>query len=69
MRWVVVTGLAALALLILFFPLAGSIAWWVAGRPEREVGRASTSPEFPEYERPGRAAAADRPGTCHRAPR
>ena len=50
-------------LLVLFFPLVGSIAWLAAGRPqdrsraprrhEREV------PEFPEYNRPGRAAAAD----------
>lgn len=50
-------------LLVLFFPLVGSIAWLAAGRPtsgaratrrhEREV------PEFPEYDRPGRAAAAD----------
>lgn len=47
-------------LIVLFFPLAGSIAWLVAGRPvaamagrspyEREV------PHFPEYDRPGRAA-------------
>jgi len=50
-------------LLVLFFPLVGSIAWLAAGRPqgagrparphEREV------PEFPEYDRPGRAAATD----------
>lgn len=50
-------------LLILFFPFLGSVAWLVAGRPvgarrprsayEREV------PQFPEYDRPGRAAAAD----------
>jgi hypothetical protein len=44
---------------VLLFPLAGSIAWLVVGRPvvattarfERSV------PEFPEYDRPGRAAA------------
>ena len=47
-------------LIVLFFPFAGSIAWLVAGRPagaprrsayEREV------PQYPEYDRPGRAAA------------
>ena len=47
-------------LLVLFFPLAGSVAWLVAGRPagpsrprayERDV------PAYPEYDRPGRAAA------------
>ncbi|MDP3892161.1 PLDc N-terminal domain-containing protein [Nocardioides sp.] len=45
-------------LLVLFFPLVGSIAWLVAGRPQT---RAATGPAtaFPEYERPGRAAAAD----------
>jgi hypothetical protein len=49
-------------LIVLFFPLAGSIAWLVAGRPERAThhsahGRAV--PQFPEYDRPGRAAAVD----------
>lgn len=43
-------------LLILFFPLIGSIAWLAAGRPESASARRS---EFPEYDRPGRAAAAD----------
>jgi hypothetical protein len=46
-------------LIVLFFPLAGSVAWLVAGRPvtvgpsahERRV------PQYPEYDRPGRAAA------------
>jgi len=47
-------------LLVLFFPLAGSVAYLVAGRPH---GSRRTSPheravsEFPEYDRPGRAAA------------
>ena len=49
-------------LIVLFFPLAGSIAWLVAGRPERGGPRSSRHeravPEFPEYDRPGRAAAA-----------
>jgi hypothetical protein len=46
-------------LLILFFPLAGSIAWIAAGRPRASAGRPGSSPAFPEYDRPGRAAATD----------
>lgn len=50
-------------LLILFFPLIGSIAWLVAGRPETAGARRSAyerqQPDFPEYDRPGRAAAVD----------
>jgi hypothetical protein len=50
-------------LLILFFPLVGSIAWLVAGRPEAGAARRSAyereAPDFPEYDRPGRAAAVD----------
>lgn len=50
-------------LLILFFPLVGSIAWLVAGRPDDGVSRCSAyereTPHFPEYDRPGRAAAVD----------
>jgi hypothetical protein len=50
-------------LLVLLFPLVGSIAWLVAGRPSR----AGTQPRayerdatgFPKYDRPGRAAAVD----------
>jgi hypothetical protein len=48
-------------LIVLFFPFAGSVAWLVAGRP---MGAARTSkheramPHYPEYDRPGRAAAA-----------
>ena len=49
--------------IILFFPLIGSIAWLVAGRPQDGVARRSAYerqvPEYPEYDRPGRAAAAD----------
>ncbi|HZE65620.1 MAG TPA: PLD nuclease N-terminal domain-containing protein [Sporichthyaceae bacterium] len=50
-------------LIVLVFPLVGSVAWLVAGRPEG--GRQSPSayerpaPTYPEYDRPGRAAAAD----------
>ncbi len=49
-------------LIVLFFPLAGSVAWLVAGRP---AGPARTSryeravPQYPEYDRPGRAAATE----------
>ena len=50
-------------LLILFFPLLGSIAWLAAGRPVRAQARPSAyerpAPVFPEYDRPGRAAAVD----------
>ena len=49
-------------LLILFFPLVGSIAWLVAGRPEGAARRSAYEREalgFPEYDRPGRAAAVD----------
>ena len=48
-------------LLVLFFPLIGSVAWLVAGRPlvarPRPHQRSATG--FPEYDRPGRAAAVD----------
>ena len=49
-------------LIVFFFPLAGSIAWFIAGRPvvdrplTREQGAA---PNYPEYERRGRFAAGD----------
>jgi hypothetical protein len=53
----------AWVLLILFFPFVGSIAWLLAGRPESAAARHSAherqAPGFPEYERPGRAAAVD----------
>jgi hypothetical protein len=48
-------------LLVLFFPLAGSVAYLVAGRPQgpaRPSAHERAVPEFPEYDRPGRAAAA-----------
>lgn len=46
-------------LLILFFPLVGSVAWLAAGQPSARRPRAHERevPEFPEYDRPGRAAA------------
>lgn len=48
-------------LLVLFFPLIGSVAWLVAGRPVRARPRPFERPAtgFPEYDRPGRAAAVD----------
>ncbi|CAN5148656.1 hypothetical protein BH09ACT12_BH09ACT12_15700 [soil metagenome] len=50
-------------IIVLLFPLAGSIAWLVAGRPQTS-SRAAGAYErpatgFPEYDRPGRAAAGD----------
>ena len=49
--------------LVLLFPLVGSIAWLVAGRPSSAGPRRSpherAQPAFPEYDRPGRAAPAD----------
>lgn len=44
-------------LLILFFPLIGSIVWLIAGRPARAPQQTWAPPGFPEYDRPGRAAA------------
>jgi len=49
-------------LIALFFPFVGSIAWLVAGRPEQGTasrGNVGAVSEFPEYDRPGRAAAVD----------
>lgn len=50
-------------LLVLFFPTVGSIAWLAAGRPQAERTARSAyeraTPDFPEYDRPGRAAAVD----------
>jgi Phospholipase_D-nuclease N-terminal len=50
-------------LIVLFFPFVGSVAWLVAGRPTSAPARPSrferAAPEFPEYDRPGRAAASD----------
>lgn len=49
-------------LIVLFFPLAGSIVWLVAGRPQQErpmTRGQGAAPGFPEYERRGRFASAD----------
>jgi hypothetical protein len=47
-------------LIVLFFPFAGSVAWLVAGRPASGSGISKherAMPHYPEYDRPGRAAA------------
>ena len=47
-------------LIVLFFPFAGSIAWLVAGRPAGQPRRSPyerSAPQYPDYDRPGRAAA------------
>jgi hypothetical protein len=52
-------------LLVLLFPLVGSIAWLLAGRPVVGTGSVRwraherVAPAFPEYDRPGRFAASD----------
>lgn len=46
--------------IVLLFPLAGSIAWLMVGRPVvggRPPRLERAVPEYPEYDRPGRAAA------------
>jgi len=49
--------------IVLLFPFVGSVAWLVAGRPQTTERRLHPGerlqPEFPEYDRPGRAAAVD----------
>lgn len=49
--------------IILFFPLIGSIVWLFAGRPIEARDRRSPyerrAPQFPEYDRPGRLYAPD----------
>jgi hypothetical protein len=48
-------------ILIVIIPLVGGIAWLVAGRPQRGAQvvpwRSTPTAGFPEYERPGSAAA------------
>jgi hypothetical protein len=55
--------------LVLLFPLVGSLAWLLAGRPRaggtrrpgghRQRLLERPAPQFPEYDRPGRASAQD----------
>jgi hypothetical protein len=49
---------------VFLFPVLGTAAWYVLGRPEKAGPRPAASyerarPDFPEYDRPGRAAATD----------
>jgi hypothetical protein len=49
-------------IIVLFFSVAGAIGWFVFGRPQyaaRPRAYERTVPDFPEYDRPGRAAAVD----------
>jgi hypothetical protein len=47
-------------LLVLFFPFVGSLAWLLAGRPQKAPrGPQRSTSQFPEYDRPGRAAASN----------
>jgi hypothetical protein len=50
--------------IVFFFPVLGTVGWYVFGRPETSARRTASAherptPAFPEYDRPGRAAAAD----------
>ena len=49
---------------VVIFGVIGALAWFVLGRPENDGPRKLTAheratPAFPEYDRPGRAAAVD----------
>ena len=61
--WCATCPKLAWLLLVLLFPLVGSILWLAAGRPEAEgralVATSARQSAFPEYDRPGRAAAVD----------
>jgi hypothetical protein len=50
-------------IIVLFFSVPGAIGWFVFGRPESRPRAARAYeravPSFPEYDRPGRAAASD----------
>jgi len=51
-------------LVVAIFGVIGALAWFVLGRPEGQGQRGLSSyerstPAFPEYDRPGRAAATD----------
>ena len=53
----------AWVILVLLFPILGTAGWFIFGRPDTRSARRSAyerpTPEFPEYDRPGRAAALD----------
>jgi hypothetical protein len=47
--------------LVLLFPLVGGIAWVLVGRDRQQSRRSADerpAPQFPEYDRPGRASGA-----------
>ena len=47
--------------LVLLFPLVGGLAWVLVGRDQRPARRSAyerPAPQFPEYDRPGRASGA-----------
>jgi hypothetical protein len=50
-------------IIVLFFSVPGAIGWFIFGRPENRARTPGayerTAPQFPEYDRPGRAAAVD----------
>jgi len=49
-------------LIVLFFSVPGAVGWFVFGRPDRRRTASAyerRTPAFPEYDRPGRAAAVD----------
>jgi len=50
-------------IIVLFFSVPGAIGWFVFGRPDNRARRPGAyerpTPSFPEYDRPGRAAAVD----------
>lgn len=50
--------------IVFLFPLLGTAGWYALGRPEKTGPRTASAyerqrPVFPEYDRPGRAAATD----------
>jgi hypothetical protein len=51
----------AWVVLVLLFPVLGSAAWFVLGRPQGTARTAVSerAQAFPEYDRPGRSAAVD----------
>jgi hypothetical protein len=52
----------AWVILVLLFPILGTAGWFIFGRPETAARRSAyerSTPAFPEYDRPGRAAAVD----------
>ena len=52
----------AWVVIVLLFPVLGSAAWFVLGRPQgpsRPAVGERSAPAYPEYDRPGRSAAVD----------